>query len=86
MKTNTCKVSVLCMAYNHEAYLRDALDGFVGQKTDFAYEVLVNDDCSTDGTAVILREYAERYPEIIRPFYQKDNLYQKHVSIYDAVF
>ncbi len=86
MKTNTCKVSVLCMAYNHEAYLRDALEGFVSQKTDFAYEVLVNDDCSTDSTAAVLREYAERYPEIIRPFYQKENLYQKHISIYDAVF
>lgn len=70
-----CKVSVLCTAFNHEKYIRDALEGFVSQKTDFPFEVLVNDDCSTDGTAEIIREYAARYPQIIRPFYQTRNLY-----------
>ena len=51
-----CKVSVLCTAFNHEKYIRAALDGFVGQRTDFPFEVLVNDDCSTDGTAEIDRK------------------------------
>lgn len=69
-----CKVSVLCTAYNHEKYIRDALEGFVSQKTDFPFEVLVNDDCSSDGTADIIREYAGKYPNIIRPFYQEKNL------------
>ena len=50
-------VSVLCTAYNHEAYLREALDSMVGQQTDFAYEILVSDDVSTDHTADIIREY-----------------------------
>ena len=81
-----CKVTVVCTAYNHEAYLRDALEGFVSQETDFPFEVLVNDDASTDGTAAILREYAEKYPDIIRPFYQEKNLYSQGINIYDAVF
>ena len=80
------KVTVVCTAYNHEAYLRDALEGFVSQETDFPFEVLVNDDASTDGTAAILREYAEKYPDIIRPFYQEKNLYSQGINIYDAVF
>lgn len=73
--SDNCKVSVLCTAFNHEEYIRDALEGFVSQKTEFEFEVLVNDDCSSDGTADIIREYAARYPDIIRPFYQEKNLY-----------
>ena len=85
-KQTACKVSVLCATYNHEEYLRQTLDGFLAQKTEFPYEVLVNDDASTDGTAEILREYAEKYPEIIRPFYQKENLYSRRINLYDVVF
>ncbi len=83
---NTCKVSVLCAAYNHEDYLRQTLDGFVSQKTDFPFEVLVNDDASTDSTADIIREYAEKYPDVIRPFYQTENLYSRRINLYDTVF
>lgn len=85
MDSKECKVSVICLAYNHEAYIRDALEGFVRQRTDFAYEVLVNDDASTDGTAAVIREYAEKYPEIIRPFYQEKNLYSQGIDIENAV-
>ena len=55
--TDTIMVSVICNAYNHEKYIRDALEGLVTQKTDFAFEVLVHDDASTDHTADIIREY-----------------------------
>lgn len=80
-------VSVFCTAYNHEEYIREALDSFVGQKTDFAFEVLVNDDCSSDGTAAIIEDYARRYPEIIRPFIQKENLFSRGVAhLYSTVF
>ena len=82
----TCKVSVLCATYNHEEYLRQTLDSFLNQKTDFPFEVLVNDDASTDSTGDIIREYAARYPEIIRPFYQKENLYSRRINLYDVVF
>ena len=74
-------VTVLCMAYNHAAYIREALEGFVRQQTDFPFEVLVHDDASTDGTADIIREYAARYPALIRPFYETENQYSKGVRI-----
>lgn len=82
MDNESCLVSVLCTAYNHEEYLRSALEGFVAQKAGFRFEVLVNDDASTDGTADILRDYAARYPDIIRPFYQQKNLFSQGVDIY----
>ena len=85
-KENNCRVSVLCATFNHEDYLRTTLDGFLSQKTDFPFEVLVCDDASTDSTADILREYAEKYPDIIRPFYQKENLYSRRINVYDTVF
>ena len=86
MDNRECKVSILCAAYNHEAYIRDALESFVSQKTDFAFEVLVNDDASADGTAAIIREYAEKYPDIIRPFYQPVNLYSLKKNVYEEFF
>ena len=82
----TCKVSVLCATYNHEEYLRQTLDSFLNQKTDFPFEVLVNDDASTDSTGDIIREYAAKYPDVIRPFYQKENLYSRRINLYDVVF
>lgn len=74
-------VSVICTAYNHEKYIRKALESFVSQKTTFDYEVLVNDDASTDNTSSIIREYEERYPSIIRAFYQQSNMYSKGISV-----
>ena len=84
--SDECLVSVFCTAYNHEAFLRDALDGFVNQRTRFGFEVLVNDDVSTDSTRDIIREYAEKYPDIIRPFYQEKNLYSQKIDVYRTVF
>ena len=71
------EVSVICNAYNHEKYIRDALDGFVMQKTNFPFEVLIHDDASTDKTADIIREYEKKYPDIIKPIYQTENQYSK---------
>ena len=86
MENNKCMVSVLCTAYNHGEYIAQALESFVTQQTDFAFEVLVNDDLSTDNTAEIIREYAEKYPNIIRAFIQEKNLYSQGINIYDHVF
>ena len=83
---NTCMVSVLCTAFNHGEYIAQALESFVSQQTDFPFEVLVNDDRSSDNTADIIREYAEKYPHIIRPFIQEKNLYSQGINIYDHVF
>jgi len=66
-------VSINCITYNHEKYIKDALDGFLIQKTDFPFEILVHDDASTDGTADIIREYEKQYPNIIKPIYQSVN-------------
>lgn len=66
-------VSIYCLTYNHEKYIRDCLDGFLMQKTDFPFEVIVHDDASSDGTQRILHEYEEKYPGIIRPIYQTEN-------------
>lgn len=70
-------VSIRCITYNHERFIRHCLEGFVMQKTNFRFEAIVHDDASTDGTAEIIREYAERYPDIIKPIYEKENLYSK---------
>lgn len=70
-------VSIRCLVYNHEPYLRQCLDGFVMQKTTFPFEAIVHDDASTDGSAAIIREYAEKYPDIIKPIYETENQYRK---------
>lgn len=70
-------VTIRCLVYNHEQYLRYCLEGFVMQQTDFPFEAIVHDDASTDGSDTILREYAERYPEIIKPIYETENQYNK---------
>lgn len=67
-------VTVFSICYNQKKYIGDALEGFVGQRTNFPFEVRVADDCSTDGTAAIVRRYARRYPDIIKPVFRKKNL------------
>lgn len=66
-------VSVCCITYNHEKFIREALEGFLMQETTFPVEVWIHDDASTDATAAIIREYERRYPKIIRPIYQTEN-------------
>lgn len=78
---NETMVSVICLTYNHEKYIRNCLDGFVSQKTNFKYEVFVHDDASTDNTASIVHEYADKYPDIIKPIFQKENQYSKRIGI-----
>lgn len=70
-------VSVYCMTYNQESVIADAIEGVLAQKTDFPFELIIHDDASTDGTADIVKSYAEKYPEIIHPIYQKVNQYGK---------
>ncbi|MDO5772727.1 MAG: glycosyltransferase [Spirochaetales bacterium] len=70
-------VSVCCITYNHEPYIAQALDGFLMQKTNFPFEVLIHDDASTDKTADIIREYEKKFPKIIKPIYQKENQYSQ---------
>jgi glycosyltransferase involved in cell wall biosynthesis len=74
---NEVLVSIYCMAYNHEKYIADAIESFLMQKTNFAYEILIHDDASTDRTAEIIKEYTSRYPDLMKPIYQTENQYSK---------
>lgn len=74
-------VSVVCNTYNQREYIRDALEGFLLQKTNFPIEILVHDDASTDGTAQIVQEYSKKYPELIFPILQTENQYSQGVAI-----
>ncbi len=73
-------VTVWCLAYNHEKYIRKTLEGFAAQKTSFKFQVLVHDDASTDNTQSIIREFEEKYPDIIKPIYQTENQFQKGIN------
>lgn len=79
--STTPLVSIVTLAFNHGRYLRQCLDGFVMQITEFTFEVIIHDDASTDDTAQIIREYEEKYPHIFRPIYQIENQYSKGVAI-----
>ncbi len=68
------KVSIVCISYNQEKYITQALDGFVSQKTNFDFEAIVADDCSSDSTPKIINEYAKKYPNIIKPVLRKKNI------------
>lgn len=70
-------VSICCITYNHGDYIHDAIEGFLMQKTDFPFEIIIHDDASTDATADIIREYERKYPDIIKPIYQIENQYSK---------
>lgn len=74
-------VSIICNTYNHEKYISKAIEGFLSQKTNFAFEVLIHDDCSTDSTATIIKKYEEMYPDIIKPIYADENRYSKNILI-----
>ena len=69
-------VSISCITYNHSAYIRQCLDGMLMQQTTFDFEILIHDDCSTDGTDNIIREYEQRYPHVVKPLYETENQYQ----------
>ena len=73
-------VSICCTTYNHEKYIAAALDGFLMQKTNFAFEILIRDDCSTDKTALIIEKYVKKFPTIIKPLFMQENTFSKGIK------
>lgn len=68
-------VTIVCHTYNHMNYIKDTLNGFLIQETDFPFEIIIHDDASGDGTQEVLKEYAARYPSIIKLILQSVNQY-----------
>ena len=74
-------ISVICNTFNQENYIEQALNSLISQKVSVPYEILVNDDASTDSTSDIVRLYEGKYPGIVKPIYQIENQYSKGVNI-----
>lgn len=79
-------VSICTQTYNHKEYIKECLDSFVRQKTNFEFEILVHDDASTDGTAELVKEYEEKYPQLFNNVYQTENQYGKINSLTEILF
>ena len=74
-------VSVVCTTYNHELYIRECLNGFVIQRTNFPIEIIVHDDASTDSTVDIVKEYEDKYPHLFNNIYRTENWYSQGKDI-----
>lgn len=70
-------VSVCCATFNQEKFICETINGFLIQETDFPFEIIIRDDCSTDKTASIVKDYVAKYPHLIKPIYEKENQYSK---------
>jgi glycosyltransferase involved in cell wall biosynthesis len=77
MASSPIKVSILCITFNHKKFIKECLDSFLMQKTQFNYEIIIHDDASTDGTQDIIRDYQEKNPGLIKTIFQKENQYSR---------
>jgi len=73
-ESNDIMFSVEVTTYNQKEYIAQTLQSIIDQKHNYKYEILVSDDCSTDGTQDVIKEFHKKYPDIIKPLYNKMNL------------
>lgn len=73
-------VTIICIVFNHGKYLKETIEGFLMQKCNFKFNVYIQDDCSTDNSREIIKEYERRYPKIIKGFYLDTNIYSQGIS------
>ena len=85
-QSDTPLVSITCVAFNHETYIEEAIDSFLMQETTFPFEILINDDVSSDRTIEILKTYEEKFPNIMRPIYQKVNQFSQGINTMSLLF
>lgn len=76
-------VSIICIAYNQENFIAQAIEGFLLQKTNFSFEILISDDFSTDKTAEIIKYYEEKHTSLFVSFYHKENLYSQKINFFE---
>src|SRR5215203_2119212 len=84
---NPIKVSVLIMTYNHAKFISKAVDSALMQETNFNFEIIISEDCSTDGTREIVEDFKQRFPDRIRLLLSEENIHSNAVvarGIHDA--
>ncbi|MBE0654534.1 MAG: glycosyltransferase, partial [Bacteroidales bacterium] len=69
-----CVASVWLITYNHERFIAEAIESALAQITDFDFEIVIGDDCSTDGTTAIVEKYRNNFPKRIKAVYQDKNV------------
>jgi len=79
-------VSILCITYNHQQFIRTCLESLVAQKCDFPFEIIIYDDASTDGTRDVIIEFQEKYPELIRAILREENQWSKNPGVIDILY
>jgi glycosyltransferase involved in cell wall biosynthesis len=75
------KVSVLVMTYNHEKFIRQALDSVAMQETNFEYEILISEDCSTDRTREIVLDFKKEHPDKVRLLFSEQNIHSNEIVV-----
>ena len=81
---NEIKLSVIFITYNHEKYVEKALRSVCEQETDFPFEVVVGEDCSTDSTREILKRVADEYPDKVRLLFREKNFGRPTLNVYNT--